>query len=99
MSKCKKCKYFQGKDWSFAGFHIFGMFGISHILNRVCGFCMDSENPDFNDYAKANGRGIGKLQAIFAPKWCRFKSKDEDNTQVKGNANDKGQSKILSAQP
>jgi hypothetical protein len=73
MGKCKKCKYFQKADWSWTGFHIFGMFGLSHRLNRVCGFCMDNDNPDFNDYAQARGRGIGKLQAIFSPKWCRFR--------------------------
>jgi len=69
IGKCRKCKYYQKKDWSFVGFHIFGMFGIFHVLNRVCGFCMDSENPDFNEFAKSYGRGIGKLQAIFSPKW------------------------------
>ena len=73
ISKCKRCIYFQKVDWSFVPFRIFGMFGLSHRINRVCGFCMDSDNSDFNAYAKANGRGIGKLQAILSPKWCRFR--------------------------
>lgn len=77
MGKCKKCKYFNKADWPFVPFRIFGMFGISHIINRVCGFCMDSKNPDFNDYAKASGRGIGKIQSIFSPKWCRFRNKQK----------------------
>jgi len=73
ISKCKRCKYFRKSDWSCVGFHVFGMFGVRHILTRVCGFCLDSDNPDFNMFAKVSGRGIGKIQAIFRPKWCRFK--------------------------
>jgi hypothetical protein len=72
MSHCKHCKYFKKADWSriYVGW---GWFGIKHRLFRVCGFCMDSNNPDFNSYAKANGRGIGKIEAIFKPQWCRIK--------------------------
>ena len=74
MGRCKRCKYFQKADWS--GIYVgWGLFGIKHRLFRVCGFCMDNKNPDFNDYAKASGRGIGKLKAVFGPKWCRLRNK------------------------
>jgi len=64
--KCSKCEYFQKADWSNGDLEqkIFG----------VLGFCMDSLNPDFNLFAQISGRGIPKLQAIFSPKWCRFKN-------------------------
>jgi hypothetical protein len=77
IGKCRNCTYFDKDDWKAwdkeIGFHVFGMFGLSHRILRVCGHCMDKDNPDFNIFAKQTGRGIGKIQAIFSPKWCRFR--------------------------
>jgi len=68
--KCSKCEYFEKDDWSNGDLEqkIFGVYG----------HCMDTINPDFNSFAQIYGRGIPKLQAIFSPKWCRFKNKKEN---------------------
>ena len=79
IAKCKKCSYFskaEYKEWNkMIGVHIFGDFGLKHKILRVCGHCIDSENPDFNVFAKATGRGIGKIEAFLRPKWCRCRNK------------------------
>lgn len=65
IGKCKNCAFFQARDWKGGT--------LDQKLFGVCGFCMDSENPDFNWFAQCYGRGISKTQAIFSPKWCRFR--------------------------
>ena len=73
IGKCRNCVYFQKADWAGIKIRPFSMFGINHFIFRVCGFCMDKNNPDFNNFAKASGRGIGKLDSLFSPKWCRLR--------------------------
>jgi hypothetical protein len=65
IGKCRNCIYFQPKDWSWGT--------LSQKLFGVVGFCMDSQNPDFNYFAQCYGRGIGKCEAIFSPEWCRLR--------------------------
>ena len=73
IGKCRNCKYFKKADWSFVLIKWFNIREINHMLFRVAGFCMDKNNPDFNCYAKASGRGIRKSATIFSPKWCRLR--------------------------
>jgi hypothetical protein len=65
VCKCKKCNYFQKANWSNGT--------IEQKIFGVSGFCIDDKNPDFNDFAKAYGRGISKTETILSPKWCRLR--------------------------
>jgi hypothetical protein len=62
MISCRKCEHYKKKDLT-------GM-SLLRKFQSVSGFCMDSNNPDFNEYAKAFGRGIGRLDSYITPKWC-----------------------------
>jgi hypothetical protein len=69
---CKRCEHFKpyGKvmikmpNWfSQLLFH----------FQHVKGFCMDSSNPTFNEYAKSSGRGLGYKAYLFGTEGCKFK--------------------------
>ena len=62
MISCRKCEHYQLKDLT-------GM-SLLEKFQSVSGFCMDSDNPDFNEYARNFGRGIGRLESYVTPKWC-----------------------------
>jgi len=64
--KCVRCEYFEKANWPW-------FLPMQKLFTGVAGFCMDSLNPDFNEYAKESGRGIPRTKAIFGPEWCRFK--------------------------
>lgn len=76
MIGCKKCTYFKKASWSMLPLKIFGTFGLSHRINRVCGFCMDGKNQYFNSFAKRDGRGIGKIQLT---NYAEMKGYDTEN--------------------
>jgi len=65
MKSCKKCRYYEEKD-------LMGM-SLLRKLRSVSGFCFDSSNPDFNAFARHYGRGIGRFDSYFRPKWCARK--------------------------
>ncbi len=62
MNDCRNCEYFKKKNMD--GFSLWEKF------QSVVGFCMDSNNPYFNDYACRYGRGICRLESYIKPKWC-----------------------------
>ena len=62
MKSCRKCEHYQPKDLT-------GM-SLLEKFHSVSGFCTDSDNPDFNEYARNFGRGIGRLDSYITPKWC-----------------------------
>ena len=43
-----------------------------------------SENPDFNDFAKAAGRGLCRKDIRKSPDWCRFNKKESNKTREAG---------------
>jgi hypothetical protein len=78
---CKKCPYFKpyGKPAliRYLPFLFPTIFHkLRYLLGHVPGFCMDSENPIFNDYAKRSGRGMGLLEYLLRPKWCNRQTGD-----------------------
>ncbi|OHD25275.1 MAG: hypothetical protein A2Y34_03985 [Spirochaetes bacterium GWC1_27_15] len=62
MLTCRKCEHYQPKDLT-------GM-SLVNKLQSVSGFCMDSNNPDFNEYARNFGRGIYRTDSYITPNWC-----------------------------
>ena len=62
MISCRKFEHYQSKDLT--GFTLLEKF------HSVSGFCMDSNNPDFNEYARSFGRGISRNDSYKTPKWC-----------------------------
>jgi len=73
---CKKCMFFQKNNFEGTSLR-YKMFGVR-------GFCMDSENPDFNDFAKAAGRGLCRKDIRKSPDWCRFNKKESNKTREAG---------------
>lgn len=67
MIGCWRCEYFQNNRWKMT-------VPLPKRLFHVVGFCMYSDNPDFNDFAKEYGRGIGRVDSFIKPKWCNKKS-------------------------
>lgn len=65
IGKCRNCSYFKKKNLEGTS--------LWYKFTSVCGFCMDSGNPDFNPFAKIMGRGITNTQSLFGPKWCRLR--------------------------
>lgn len=71
---CKNCKYY----WDFfkeyqtvIAFPPNWFRDLLYKFQHVKGFCMDSENKCFNEFAKHFGRGLKWRDYIFKPKWCR----------------------------
>lgn len=69
MKTCKNCIFFhpygeEPKDENI-------LFRFRHVR----GFCMDSKNETFNDFAKAFGKGLNWRAYLFQLKGCRFKLK------------------------
>lgn len=62
MLSCRKCEHYQPKDLT--------GFTLLEKIQSVSGFCIDSNNPDFNEYARNLGRGIGRFESYITPKWC-----------------------------
>jgi hypothetical protein len=62
MLCCRKCEHYKKKNLK--------GFSLSIKIRSVSGFCMDSTNPDFNEYAQAFGRGIGRIESYTSPTWC-----------------------------
>jgi len=62
MTNCRTCEHYKKKD--LIGYSLYEKF------QSVSGFCMDSNNPDFNEYARSFGRGIGRADSYTTPKWC-----------------------------
>jgi len=62
MNNCRKCDHYQSKDLN-------GM-SLLEKFHSVSGFCMDSDNPDFNEWAREFGRGIGRFESYITPNWC-----------------------------
>jgi len=62
MTICNKCEFYSEDDLT----------GLSpqDQLNHVSGHCMDSSNPDFNEWAKKFGRGITREDSLTNHKWC-----------------------------
>jgi len=59
---CKECEFYSEDDLT----------GLSpqEKLDHVSGHCMDSNNPDFNEWARTFGRGITREDSLTNPKWC-----------------------------
>jgi len=62
MISCRVCELYRPKDLT-------GM-SLLEKSQSVSGFCMDSNNPDFNEWAREFGRGIGRFESYITPKWC-----------------------------
>lgn len=67
MFGCRNCDCYRKKNLE-------GM-SLYYKLTSVTGFCMDYNNPDFNNFAKAFGRGVGRFESCIKPKWCGIKVK------------------------
>jgi len=67
MISCRKFEHYQSKDLT--------GFTLLEKCQSVSGFCMDSNNPDFNEYARSFGRGIGRADSYTTPKWCAKRKK------------------------
>jgi len=71
MTSCRKCEHYQPKDLE--GFTLLEKF------QSVSGFCMDSDNPNFNEWAREFGRGTGRFESYISPNWCA-KRKNQKET-------------------
>jgi len=62
MIICRECEFYSEDDLT----------GLSpqEKLDHVSGHCMDSDNPDFNEWARTFGRGITREDSVSHPKWC-----------------------------
>ena len=62
MTICIECEFYSEDDLT----------GLSpqDKLDHVSGHCMDSNNPDFNEWARIFGRGITMEDSLTNPKWC-----------------------------
>lgn len=69
MNNCITSEHYQEKDLT-------GMSPFER-LQSVSGFCMDSDNPDFNEWAKKFGRGICREDSYTNPKWCSKRENPE----------------------
>ena len=72
MKSCIKCDHYKEKDLE-------GM-SLLEKFNSVSGFCMDSNNPDFNEWAREFGRGIRRVDSYITPNWCS-KRKNPKSTE------------------
>ena len=61
MTICRECEFYSEGDLT-------GL-SIEDKLNHVSGHCMDSNNPDFNEWARTFGRGITREDSLTNPKW------------------------------
>jgi len=62
MTICKECEFYS-EDY---------LTGLSpqDQLDHTSGHCMDSSNPDFNEWARTFGKGIAREDSYTNPKWC-----------------------------
>ena len=66
---CRECEFYSEDDLT----------GLSpqEKLDHVSGHCMDSNNPDFNEWARTFGRGITREDSFTSPKWCSKRENPE----------------------
>jgi len=59
---CIECEFYSEDDLT----------GLSpqEKLDHVSSHCIDSNNPDFNEWAREFGRGVTKEESLSHPKWC-----------------------------
>jgi len=62
MICCRKCEHYIKDDLT--------RLSLYRKLRHASGHCMDSNNPDFNEWARNFGRGIKRLDSYITPKWC-----------------------------
>jgi len=69
MTICRECEFYSEDDLT----------GLSpqDKLDHVSGHCMDSNNPDFNEWARTFGRGITRENSLSHPKWCSKRENPE----------------------
>lgn len=69
MIICRECEFYSEDDLT----------GLSpqDKINHTSGHCMDSNNPDFNEWARTFGRGITREDSLTSPKWCAKRENPE----------------------
>ena len=69
MKTCIECEFYSEDDLT----------GLSpqDKLDHVSGHCMDSNNPDFNEWARTFGRGITREDSLTSPNWCSKRDNHE----------------------
>jgi len=74
MISCRKCEHYQPKDLT--------GFTLLEKCQSVSGFCMDSNNSDFNEWAREFGRGINRSDSYITPKWCAKRKNQKGNEEL-----------------
>ena len=69
MIICKECGFYSEDDLT--------ELSPQDKLDHVSGHCMDSGNPDFNEWARMFGRGIVREDSYTSPKWCAKRENPE----------------------
>ena len=69
MTICIECEFYSEDNLT----------GLSSqdMLDHTSGHCMDSDNPDFNEWARTFGKGITREDSLTNPKWCSKRDNHE----------------------